>query len=83
MPMASTPDCEVDSSGGLASLESQAWGRAPHPIVGGAVCPSCRAGFGWCGVVPVVTAPRCCLVCVEARRDGVCPKMTVPSVLAE
>jgi hypothetical protein len=83
MPVASTSDCEVEASGGLAGLGSQGGGRGPHPVVGGAVRPSCQAGFGRCGVIPVVTVPRCCLVCVEARRDGVCPEKTVPLVMAE
>jgi hypothetical protein len=61
MPMASTPDCEVEVSGGSAGLESQGPGRAPHPVMGGAVRPSCRAGFGRCCVVPVVTSCRSCL----------------------
>jgi hypothetical protein len=83
MPVALTPNCEVETSGGLAGLGSQGRGRVPHPIVGGAVRPACRARFGRCGVIPVVTVLWCCLVCVEARRDGICPEMIVPLVMAE
>jgi hypothetical protein len=83
MPVASTPDSKVKAFGDLAGLGSQGRGRVPHPIVGGAVRPTCLAGFGRCGIIPVVTAARCCLVCIEAHRDGVCPEMTIPSVLVE
>jgi hypothetical protein len=68
MPMASTPDCEVEASGGLAGLESQGRGRAPHPIVGGAICPSGQARFGRCSVVP--SSPPRGVVLSEQRRAG-------------
>jgi hypothetical protein len=37
MLVASTQDSEVEALGGLASLESQGWSHAPHPVVGRAV----------------------------------------------
>ena len=83
MLMASTSDCEVEVSSGLAGLESQGQGRVPHPVVGGAIRPSCRTGLGRCSAVPVVITWRSRLVCAGVHRDGVCPEMAVLSVLAE
>jgi hypothetical protein len=54
MLVASTLDCKVEVPGGLGGLESQGRGHASHPAERGAVCLSCRAGFGLCGAVPVV-----------------------------
>jgi hypothetical protein len=69
MPMAWIPGCGVKVPGGLAGLESQGRGHVPHPIVGGAVRPSCWAVFGRRDAVPAVTVWRCCLVCAGWRRD--------------
>jgi hypothetical protein len=73
--VASTLECKIEVPGDLAGLESQGRGRAPHPVVGGAECPSSRAEFGRWDAVPVITVWWCCLVCAGWRRDGVCPKM--------
>jgi hypothetical protein len=72
-PVASIPSRGVEAIIGLVDLESQDRGRAPYPVVGGAVHPSGQGIFRWWVIVPVVTVWRCCLVCAEWRRDGVCP----------
>jgi hypothetical protein len=54
--VASTLGYEVEVPDGLAGLESQGRGLAPHPVVSGAIRLSCQARFGWWDVVPVVTA---------------------------
>jgi hypothetical protein len=74
MSEASTLDCEVEVPGSLAGLESQDQGHVPHPIAGGDVRPSCRAGFGRWDAVPVVTTWCYCLVRAGAHRDGVSPR---------
>jgi hypothetical protein len=44
-PVASIPSCGVKAVVGLVNLESQDHGHVPHPIVGGAICPSRWAIF--------------------------------------
>jgi hypothetical protein len=43
---ASALDRRVEAPNGLVGLGSHGRGHATHPIVGGAVHPSCQAKFG-------------------------------------
>jgi hypothetical protein len=54
--VALTLECEVEVTGALVGLESQDQGHAPHPVVGGAIRPSCQAEFGRWDAIPAITA---------------------------
>jgi hypothetical protein len=70
--VATIPSSGVVAFVGLAGLVSQGHSRVAHPMVDGAVHPSCWVVFGRWFTVPIVTAWWCCLVCATWRGDDVC-----------